>query len=73
MRRRTGIPSGKPAKMIARAVVEAGGSFTITANGHLKVQGPAGVAVVGVHQPSPRAVRNAVRDIHRYAGLVMQV
>ena len=60
---------GKHARELARRIRAAGGSVTLTANGHLRVQGPRGVAVVSSSASDPRNLVKALSTIRRYAGL----
>ncbi len=54
---------------MAEAVERVGGSLQVTAKGHLRVTGPLGVAFVGSAPKRGAALRKAVADIRRYAGL----
>lgn len=60
---------GKHAKDLAGAIKRAGGSLSVTANGHFRVTGPKGVAIVGVHTNSRRALAHARMSLRNYAGL----
>lgn len=59
----------KHARDICKAVRAAGGTVAVTANGHLLVRGPGGLATVGSSGDSWRATANAVSTIKRCAGL----
>lgn len=72
-RRRSSGPGSKQARVFIRAIRDAGGVITVTARGHLRVVGPLGVALVGQHLDDARALRNAVGDIRRYAGLAIEL
>lgn len=60
---------GKHARDVAKAVIAAGGEVEVTSNGHLKITGPAGRAIIGVHRASYRGRAMAVTTARRHAGL----
>lgn len=60
-------PTG-PRRAIERAVVAAGGTAERTGQGHLKITGPSGVAIVA-SDPGSNAMRTTLRTIERWAGL----
>jgi hypothetical protein len=63
----------KRARKLARAVISAGGIVELTANGHMRITGPDGVAIVGAHTTSWRAEKNAVATIRKHAGLEIRL
>jgi hypothetical protein len=62
---------GKHARELARRIEDAGGSVSLTANGHLRVKGPMGIAVVSSSASDPRNLVKALATIRRYAGLAV--
>jgi len=60
---------GKHARSLASAILAAGGKLSVTANGHFRVVGPKGVAFVGAHTNSRRALHAARCSLRNYAGL----
>lgn len=66
----TGRGRSKEARDIERAVVAAGGTVERTGQGHLKIKGPTGVAIVA-SDPGSNAMRTTLRTIERQAGLVL--
>jgi predicted RNA binding protein YcfA (HicA-like mRNA interferase family) len=70
MNRRGAVGRGrsKEARAIERAVVAAGGTVERTGQGHLKIRGPGGVAVVA-SDPGSNAMKTTLRTIERQAGL----
>jgi len=62
-------PRTRDALRMARAVEAAGGTVERTANGHLKVVGPSGFAIVGSSYGSRRSWKNAIADVRKHAGL----
>jgi hypothetical protein len=63
----------KHARKLARAVASAGGTVELTANGHMRITGPGGVAIVGAHTAIWRAEKNTVAAIRKYAGLEIRL
>jgi hypothetical protein len=59
----------KHARKLARAVTSVGGTVELTSNGHMRITGPGGVAIVGAHTAHWRAEKNVVAAIRKYAGL----
>jgi hypothetical protein len=55
-------------KLITR-IVKAGGTVEITAEGHLKVLGPLGIAYIGTQTSGRRRHDDGLKDLHRYAGI----
>lgn len=74
MRRRgnTGRGRSKEAREIERAVIAAGGTVERTGAGHLKITGPAGVAIV-TSDPGSNAMRTTLRTIEQRAGLRLEL
>lgn len=60
----------KEAAAIARAVQAAGGTVELTGKGHLKITGPAGLAIVG-SDPGSNRLATAIRTIERNTGLTL--
>lgn len=60
---------GKEAREIADEVQAAGGSVEILANGHLRVTGPGGSAVIGSKLNTPGAHDTVRNKLARYAGI----
>jgi hypothetical protein len=62
-------------RRLARAILDAGGTYTITANGHFRVTNPrstgGGVAFVSAGESCGRVRHKAVADIRRETGLVL--
>lgn len=58
----------KAARDIMRAVELAGGSVTITSKNHLRVVGPAGIAII-CSDPENNSLGRSLRSIKRHAGL----
>ena len=54
---------------LIRAVLAAGGTYTMSTRGHMKVTGPKGIAVVGARFNGIHGLGNAVATIRRYSGL----
>jgi hypothetical protein len=59
---------GKHARALAKAIIKAGGQYTLTPNGHFRVTGPEGVAFVSTRSNCMAGV-GAVNDIRRHTGL----
>lgn len=74
MKRRGSVGRGrsKEARQIERAVIKAGGSVERTGQGHLKITGPAGVAIVA-SDPGSNAMRTTLRTIEQKAGLQLDI
>lgn len=62
----------KEARAIEREVERAGGTVERTGKGHLKIRGPAGVAIVA-SDPGSNAMRTTLRTINRETGLNINV
>lgn len=60
-------------RRLARAILDAGGQYTITANGHFRVTNPrspsGGVAFVSAGESCGRVRHKALADIRRETGL----
>jgi hypothetical protein len=74
MNRRGTVGRGrsKEARAIERAVEAAGGTVERTGQGHLKITGPRGVAIVA-SDPGSNAMRTTLRTIERRAGLCLDL
>jgi hypothetical protein len=74
MNRRGTVGRGrsKEARAIERAVVAAGGTVERTGQGHLKITGPGGVAIVA-SDPGSNAMKTTLRTIERRAGLCLDL
>lgn len=68
----TGRGRSKEARDIERAVIRAGGTVERTAQGHLKITGPLGIAIVA-SDPGSNAMRTTLRTIERRAGLKLDL
>jgi hypothetical protein len=68
----TGRGRSKEAREIERAVVRAGGTVERTGKGHLKITGPAGVAIVA-SDPGSNSMRTTLRTIEQRAGLKLEL
>jgi len=68
----TGRGRSKEARDIERAVVRAGGTVERTGQGHLKITGPGGVAIVA-SDPGSNAMRTTLKTIERKAGLTLDL
>ena len=53
-------------------MIQAGGTVERTGNGHLKITGPAGVAIVA-SEPGSNSMRTTLRTIKFYAGLDLEL
>lgn len=62
----------KEARIIAAAVVAAGGEITRTGQGHLRITGPTGVAFVS-SAPGSNRMGAVVRTIEQHAGLKISI
>ena len=60
----------KEARDLARRIRRQGGTVTLTANGHLRVTGPAGYTVISPDMRYPRTRANTMADLSRI-GLVL--
>jgi hypothetical protein len=73
MRRRKSVhrsARSKETRELVSAIERAGGCVVITARGHLKVTGPAGLAIVGSAKPTGQRCRaNMLAALRRHAGL----
>jgi hypothetical protein len=49
------------------------GTVELTANGHMRITGPGGVAIVGAHTARWRAEKNVIAAIRKYAGLEIRL
>jgi hypothetical protein len=63
----------KESRALTRAVRKAGGTVSRTTNGHWRITGPQGHAVVCSKFDSPRSVANAVAQVRRHSGLEIQI
>jgi hypothetical protein len=70
--KRAGRGRCKEIRRLVAAVKEAGGTVQRTANGHLKVTGPTGFAIVGSSIAAGRETARAWRVAERYTGLVLR-
>jgi hypothetical protein len=65
----------KYSRTLAKAITAAGGTYTVTANGHFRVTNPrspgGGVAFVSAGESCNRVRDRAVADIRRHTGLVV--
>jgi hypothetical protein len=70
-KQRPGRSNGKRTREFIAAIRQAGGEVELTAKGHLRVTGPAGVTVVGSrHGPTDRRAQlNALSELRRRTGL----
>lgn len=75
MRKRgaVGRPRSKEARKLIAAVEAAGGVVERTGQGHLKVTGPGGVAIVGSDLTGNAAWRNTLATIRNKAGIDVQL
>lgn len=71
-RGKTGRGRSKEARAIEAAVLRAGGTVERTGQGHLKIKGPAGVAIVA-SDPGSNAMRTTLRTIEQKAGLILNL
>lgn len=62
-------PKTKAARKLKRLIERAGHEVTLTRRGHLKVRGPAGIAVVQSDLSAPNGCRGALAELHRHAGI----
>jgi len=58
--------------MIERAVLDAGGTIERTANGHLKITGPKGVAFT-TSDPANNKMATALHTIEKFSGLKLEM
>lgn len=64
-----GRPRSKETRKLLQAIAAAGGEVERTGRGHLKVTGPAGVAIVGSDIVGNAAWRNTLQTLRVKAGL----
>lgn len=74
MKRRGSLGRGrsKEARQIERAVIKLGGTVERTGAGHLRITGPAGIAIVS-SDPGSNAMRTTLRTIEQKAGLKLDI
>lgn len=68
----TGRGRSKEARNIERAVITAGGTVERTGKGHMKITGPAGVAIVA-SDPGTNSMKTTLRTIEQRAGLKLDL
>lgn len=62
---------GSQMAALTRKIKAAGGEVEITKQGHLRVRGPLGVAIVGGGSAHSRSKNNAKTTLARYAGIIL--
>lgn len=66
------VGRGRSKEAIERAVIRSGGTVERTGKGHLKITGPAGVAIVA-SDPGSNSMRTTLRTIEQRAGLKLDL
>ena len=59
----------KEARRLVRLIEAAGHEVVLTRNGHLKVTGPTGIAIVQPDMSSPNGCRGVMAELNRHAGI----
>jgi hypothetical protein len=65
-------PRSKEARNIVRAVAKAGGTWERTGKGHLRIQGPKGIAFIA-SDPGSNRLATAIETVESQTGLKLEL